>query len=165
MTTLARIALLMAMMIACVGCDQVTKTVAARELRGRAPVSLLGNVVCLTYAENSGGFLSLGGELPPAIRSTLFVAFAALGVFALFAFAVANRSLDLIQVLGMGLMASGGVGNLVDRVLLGSARDFLLLRVGPVHTGVFNLADVAVTLGFALLLFGRFRARGIRSLE
>jgi signal peptidase II len=49
-----------------------------------------------------------------------------------------------------GLVVGGAAGNVVDRVLFGSVRDYLV--VGPV---VVNLADVAVLIGIA----SAYRAR------
>ena len=159
MTTFARVLLLAAVMIPCVGCDQATKGMAARELKGRSPVSFLGETVRLTYAENAGGFLSLGAELPRPVRTGIFIVCMSLFVLGMFGFALAGRTLGWAQVLAMGLLAAGGVGNLVDRIARGYARDFIFLRMGTVHTGVFNVADIAITLGVALLLIRSWTVR------
>ena len=46
------------------------------------------------------------------------------------------------------MIALGGAGNLIDRVFRdGHVVDYLVVNVGPLHTGVFNLADIAITLG------------------
>jgi signal peptidase II len=159
MKTLSRLLLLATVMASCVGCDQVTKAIAGRELSGRAPVSLLGDTVRLSYEQNAGGFLSLGAEMPQPLRATVFVAFASLVLVALVVFAVVGRSLVPTQIVAMGLLAAGGIGNLIDRIAQGSARDFITLRVGPVSTGVFNLADVAIMAGVLGLLWMSARRR------
>ena len=48
----------------------------------------------------------------------------------------------------LGLLIGGSVSNLVDRVRLGHVTDFLDLRYWP----AFNLADVCIVVGVALLL-------------
>ena len=159
MKTLPRLLLLAIVMVSCIGCDQVTKAVAARELSGRPPVSLLGDTVRLSYEQNAGGFLSLGAEMPQPLRVTVFVAFASLALLALLVFAVVGRSLVPVQIVAMGLLAAGGIGNLIDRIARGYARDFITLRVGPVSTGVFNLADVAIMVGVFGLLWTSARRR------
>jgi signal peptidase II len=59
----------------------------------------------------------------------------------------------------MVLIAAGGMGNLVDRVLReGRVIDFMNLGLGPVRTGIFNVADVQIMVGLGLLLLGRRRA-------
>ncbi|EGG2015176.1 hypothetical protein IDB22_004597, partial [Salmonella enterica subsp. enterica serovar Infantis] len=52
------------------------------------------------------------------------------------------------------LMLSGGLGNLYDRVLNeGRVVDFMLLQIGPLRTGVFNVADVAIMAGLFGFIF------------
>jgi hypothetical protein len=55
-----------------IACDRVTKHVASTTLAGTARQSFLADTVRLEYVENTGGFLSLGADLPPAIRTGLF---------------------------------------------------------------------------------------------
>jgi len=56
---------------------------------------------------------------------------------------------------GLGLIAGGAAGNLLDRILLGGAVDFI--HVGPLPA--FNLADVCIVLGAAVLAAGQVRRR------
>ena len=53
---------------------------------------------------------------------------------------------------GFALILGGAIGNLIDRVRLGSVVDFLLLHFGDRTLFVFNLADAALTLGPLLLI-------------
>ncbi|MBU4316862.1 MAG: signal peptidase II [Proteobacteria bacterium] len=51
-------------------------------------------------------------------------------------------------LLGVALIFAGGVGNLLDREAHGGlAVDFINVGIGPVRTGVFNMADIAITFG------------------
>ena len=67
------------------------------------------------------------------------------------------RSRARIVALGLGLIIGGALGNVTDRWLRGAVADFFFLHtslpVGPLANYVFNLADVAITFGVALLLF------------
>ena len=49
---------------------------------------------------------------------------------------------------GLALLAGGALGNLIDRVRVGAVIDYLDLQIWP----VFNLADVAITIGAALMI-------------
>jgi len=49
----------------------------------------------------------------------------------------------------MGLILGGGIGNLIDRVLLGHVVDFISLHYQHWYWPAFNLADSAITVGFA----------------
>jgi signal peptidase II len=152
MSTAVRVVVFSLVMISCVSCDLATKTAARHALQGRPPVSLLGGTVLLVYAENTGGFLSTGADLPAPVRSLLFVTFSVLVVVTLSVAAIAGRSVGRDRVIGSALIAAGGLGNLVDRVMRGSARDWIVVQAGSLHTGVFNLADVAIMAGIAILL-------------
>ncbi|OGX38142.1 MAG: signal peptidase II [Omnitrophica WOR_2 bacterium RIFCSPHIGHO2_02_FULL_68_15] len=55
----------------------------------------------------------------------------------------------------MGLILGGALGNLLDRLRFGAVVDFLDFRVWP----VFNLADSAITIGAALILWAWWRDR------
>jgi len=58
-----------------------------------------------------------------------------------------------VQQIGSALIVGGGVGNLIDRLVHhGCVVDFIHLAIGPVRTGVFNLADVTITGGVLLLV-------------
>ena len=63
-----------------------------------------------------------------------------------------------LAMVGLVLFLSGGASNLIDRFAFGSVIDFLNVGFGPFRTGIFNVADIAIMLGVALLLFEGYRA-------
>jgi signal peptidase II len=148
----------------CVGCDQATKRLAAQSLRGAAPRSYLGDFFRLTYAENQGAFLGLGNDWPNALRWLAFTFAAVLVVVVSIVWIVRHLVRDAERInqralWGMLLIAAGGVGNLIDRIVReGRVIDFMVMSVGPLHTGVFNVADVHIMVGLGLLLIGRTEA-------
>lgn len=143
----------------CVGCDQASKRVAAEVLKGSNTLSFLGDLVRLTYAENRGAFLGLGGAWPEPVRWLAFTGAALVVVAASLAWVIAQarqRRQHQLAVWAMVLVAAGGAGNLVDRLIRdGRVIDFMNLGLGPVRTGIFNMADVQIMAGLALLLLGR----------
>jgi len=159
LNTLRRAAVLGTIVVCCVSCDQATKGLATTKLAGRPPISLLGDTVRLAYAENPGGFLSIGAGLPAGIREWVFEALAVVTVVALFTGAIWSRSLDRLQLVGVSLLIAGGVGNIIDRVIRGTVRDFLNVGVGSFRTGIFNIADFAITVAAALLLIRFWKER------
>jgi len=150
--SLGRLSLLL-IVLTTIGCDHATKYVAQTSLQGEPHRSYFGNMVRISYAENTGGFLSLGANLPPTTRTALFTAATGL-VLAGLGFLVFRGRLDRITGFGMALFVAGGASNWIDRVLRGSVVDFLNLGIGPLRTGVFNVADVAIMLGAAIMVFG-----------
>ena len=64
----------------------------------------------------------------------------------------------------MLLVSAGGVGNLVDCIVRnGHVIDFMNLGLGPVRTGIFNVADVQIMVGLGLLLLARRELSPTRS--
>lgn len=146
----------LAVLLFAAGCDQATKRIAIERLAGAPPVSLAGDVVRLELAANPGGFLSMGAQLPDAVRRVVFVVLVPALVLLVCALVWRAGTPAAGTMAGLGLVAGGGIGNWLDRLLRdGLVTDFLSLGVGPLRTGIFNVADVAVLLGVALLLFAR----------
>jgi len=137
--------------------DRATKAAAVARLRGRPPRLLLGGALELVLSENSGGFLSLGGRLPPEARYVLFVLLVGAGLAATSVWVLRSRALSTARSVGAAAMIAGGASNLVDRVLRGRVVDFAILRAGALHTGVFNLADAAILAGAVLWVWPAFR--------
>jgi signal peptidase II len=153
--TLAHL-LLLTSIVATIGCDQVTKHMAASSLAGTSGRSYLGGVVRMAYAENTGGFLGLGEGLPPRARTVIFTGATGLMLIGMVAFACRER-LRGWPLLGATLFVAGGASNWVDRLANGRVVDFLNVGVGPVRTGIFNVADMALMLGGALMFVSEFR--------
>lgn len=132
-----------------IGCDQVTKGLAVSHLRGTPEQTFLGGSIRLEYAQNTGAFLSLGAGWPAGIRTAAFTAGTA--IILLFCVAAIARSHGKrLAVVGLSLVIAGGVSNLVDRVVHGWVIDFLNVGIGPLRTGIFNVADMAIMLGITL---------------
>jgi signal peptidase II len=150
---------------ACIVLDQLTKSMAQADLAGAAPLSFFHDTFRLQYALNHGAFLSLGAALPDGARFWLFTVFNAAVLAGILAFVLLRRRLAPGVVIGLSLIAGGGIGNLIDRIVYhGAVVDFMNLGIGMLRTGVFNLADTAITGGAAIvILLGAFRRDSRRS--
>jgi signal peptidase II len=62
------------------------------------------------------------------------------------------RTESALVAAGIGLVAGGAVGNVIDRLRLGAVTDFLDFHWGDWHFATFNVADSAITVGVGLLL-------------
>lgn len=139
-----------------IGCDRVTKHLAEEALAGTAGRPYLADTVWLGYVENRGGFLSVGAGLSPALRTVVFTGGTALTLVVLIVVAIRYKWGGW-PAIGVALFIAGGVSNWIDRAVRGSVVDFLNIGIGPVRTGVFNVADVAIMLGAAIVVFVGFR--------
>ncbi|MGB3144040.1 MAG: signal peptidase II, partial [Maribacter sp.] len=70
-------------------------------------------------------------------------------------------NINSLLLLAFALVIGGGIGNLIDRIAHGSVTDFFQIRLGIFRTGIFNMADVAVTTGVLLLLYLIIRGRNL----
>jgi signal peptidase II len=147
-----RVAIIALIILGCVGCDQVTKSVARGYLPHDRTVSLLADTLRLQYTENAGAFLSIGQDLPRAARRALFTWGGALLVAGVLLWTLRGRH-AMAQTVAGAMICGGGLGNLIDRwVRAGDVTDFLNVGIGALRTGIFNVADMVMMLGAALLI-------------
>ena len=143
-----RLLLAITILTSCIGCDQATKTVATQTLHDRPPKSFWADTIRLEFALNPGGLLSLGSNLPENFRIGIFVVLNSCMMLGLIAFLCLNRNTPLAFFVSIVFILAGGIGNLIDRVCNdGLVTDFINVGIGPLRTGVFNVADMAVTFG------------------
>ena len=145
------------LLAASAGCDRVTKHYAVTTLAGMPGQSFLGDTVRLDYHENPGGFLSAGATWRPETRAAVFQVLNGLFLIGTLIMAVYYQWSRLAAA-GLLLFVAGGMSNLIDRIAMGSVIDFLNIGIGSFRTGIFNVADVAIMAGVALLVAERWRA-------
>lgn len=155
-----RIFALLFALFACVGCDQATKVVASRRLATMQPISFLGNLFRLEYAENPGAFLSFGASLSDEVRFWIFVVIVSAILIGAIAFLIRHVSTwPMPTLLALVLVISGGFSNLLSRILNdGHVIDFMNIGIGRLRTGIFNVADMAIMGGVGLLLLFSLRS-------
>lgn len=153
MKTFSKVLLTLIILVLCVGCDQVTKNIAEKQLTGLPTIHLLGDTIRLQYSRNTGAFLGLGAQLPETARFWIFTVFAGLLLVGVFGFILSTKEINRMTVVAAALILGGGLSNLVDRALYnGAVVDFLNVGIGKLRTGIFNVADVAIMAGTGLLI-------------
>jgi signal peptidase II len=161
MRSFSRALIVFCTLLCCVGCDQVSKVAARDLLVPGALHSYLGDLLRLQLVDNPGSFLSLGAGLPAPARFWLFVGAVGLLLLALVLAALFARRLNARQALALAIVGGGGISNLMDRVVHdGRVTDFLNLGWGALRTGIFNVADMLILVGAALLMLV-YRERGV----
>jgi len=155
-----RFLLVLLVVVACVGCDQTTKSVAQSVLPTTASLSFLGDTLRLQVVHNQGAFLNLGATLPQGWRQGIFLVGVGVLLAALLAYALFARSVTPVTATALALIVAGGLGNLLDRVAHdGYVVDFINIGIGSLRTGIFNVADMAVTAGVLLAVAVAARTR------
>ncbi|MBN4080511.1 signal peptidase II [Beggiatoa alba] len=157
-----RIFIIISVCISCVGCDQSTKKLVSEYLPRNEIFSYFNDMLRISYTENMGAFLGMGNDLPSEYRFWLFVV--AVGIFlgGFLVYLVLDSKQSSWSLVGLSLMFAGGVSNFYDRVVNdGAVVDFLNMGLGSLRTGIFNIADVAIMLGMAIVIFILFKGSGL----
>ena len=148
MTSLRRSSLAVASGV--VALDQITKHWAVSQLNDGHVVNVLGSLR-LNLSFNNGMAFSQGTGIGPIIG--------VLGMVVVVFLLAGMRRSSVSGAVFVGLVAGGAAGNIVDRLFRGDAWlhgavvDFIDLQWWP----VFNIADAAICIGGALLVFTSFR--------
>jgi signal peptidase II len=59
----------------------------------------------------------------------------------------------LLTLAGLGLVLGGAIGNISDRVIYGAVADFFYFHIGDWYFPAFNVADMGISVGAAVLLY------------
>lgn len=126
--------------------DQLTKLLAVKNLKGKADYPLLPDILEFSYLENTGAaFSSFMGMQGFLIALTVCVM-----VFLLLKYIKIPQGKRFLPMkASFILIISGGIGNLIDRILNGYVVDFIYFV--PIDFPKFNVADCYVTVGMILL--------------
>ena len=133
--------------------DQFTKLAIVTAIAFGHSRPLVDGLLHLTHVRNDGAAWSL------AAGHVGVLALVSTGVvLGLLAFMHARKPDDPLLVLGVALLVGGALGNLVDRVALGYVRDMIDVRWHGANVfPIFNVADMGVFFGVALLLLQQAR--------
>lgn len=135
-------------MLLAVAADRATKALARS---GALPAELVPNVIGFRSVRNSGmAFSMLSGHF------WLLTVFTALLIGGILFYLLRWPAKPAALRAGLWLIAGGGLGNLYDRLTLGYVTDFIELKF--MRFAIFNVADVCICAGAALVLLGAWRA-------
>ena len=132
--------------------DQFTKALAARFLKGAAPVDIVSRFFSLVYVENRGCAWGMFQG-----RVTYLAVFAAVAMAILLWKRRSVFGRGVAALVAESLLYAGILGNLCDRVFSSCVIDFLDFHWGNAHFPVFNLADVFITFAAGMLIVSSFR--------
>jgi signal peptidase II len=135
-----------------VALDQLTKLLVRLEIPLHGSVTVIPDLLNIVHVRNTGaafGFLN-AVDFPYKAAFVALVATAALMGIALYAARMSSH--ERLARIGLALILGGAVGNLIDRLALGSVVDFVDVVLGGWHFWAFNVADSAITLGVVAML-------------
>ncbi len=128
--------------------DQLTKYWVVKSVSPWEPISVLDGLFRITHARNPGAVFGLAQGLPVWV----FVALTLVALWMIGSFYRSVEADDRKQAAALGLILSGALGNLIDRLVRGEVIDFLQFDLRLFVFPDFNVADSAIVIGVGLLL-------------
>ena len=138
--------------IAAFGLDQGTKALALNTPALEHGVEVLHFLTLVRVLNDGVSFGMLGGIVPwwgLVVLATAIMAWLLIWLW---------RAPNRLTAAALGLVIGGALGNVIDRLRYQAVPDFLDFHFGTYHWPSFNLADVAIFCGAALLFWDGFRA-------
>jgi len=135
--------------------DQASKRIIWEVYKQSGGTDLIDGVLRISLSKNTGAVLGiLSGSRALLISVTI------LSVIVLILFAHRMRYAPVSKRIYIGLIFGGAFGNLIDRIATGEVLDFIDMGIGVYRWPTYNVADIAVTVGAILLIYGFIRHPG-----
>ncbi len=151
--------------------DQATKMWIHTHLQEGEILPVVANLFNITHVHNLGAAFGFLSDSHPEFRQIFFLAMPPIALLIILAILRGIKETDRWVIAALSLVFGGAVGNYIDRLRYGYVIDFLDFTVVYNPTSVppgrfvypsFNVADIAIVSGVAILLFLEF-TRGNRS--
>lgn len=127
--------------------DFLTKILVSSLMDLGQSITLIPGVIRLTYIHNPGAAFGMLSEHRWIFMVISTLAIVGIGIY-LFGFC---RERMLLKV-GLALIISGGIGNMIDRIFYGYVIDMIDFYLFPFWVWIFNVADAFVCVGAGLVL-------------
>ncbi|MCP4671918.1 MAG: signal peptidase II [Desulfobacula sp.] len=133
--------------------DQISKYIIKINLDVYDNIIVINNFFNITHILNPGGAFGFFASSSPELRKFIFLFVSS--IVALFILWFYKKSADSYIFLshGFAMIFGGAVGNLIDRFRYGKVVDFLDFYIGTYHWPAFNIADSAISIGMAILIY------------
>lgn len=139
--------------IAIIVSDQITKAVIAEKLFMYGSYQVIDGFFSLVYVMNPGAAFGFLAGTPEIFRYLFFIGVTVLAILLIIYYISKSKSQDVLMVISLTLIFGGAVGNLIDRIRFGAVVDFLDFYIGAWHWPAFNVADSAISIGAALMIW------------
>ena len=124
--------------------DQIIKYFVSTNMFLGQSIPVLPQIFHLTYIQNPGAAFGILED-----QRYLFILIAAVLIVAVIYFYKKIIQLSKLFQVGIALLFGGAIGNMIDRIFIGRVIDYMDFRIWP----VFNLADIAIVSGCAIIAF------------
>jgi len=133
--------------------DQVTKAAITARFSLHESYPVISGFFNLVYVKNPGAAFSLLADAPAPFRHVFFIGVTLVAAGLILYYLIRSKTESILMIVCLTLIFAGAVGNLVDRIRFGAVVDFLDFYIGTAHWPAFNVADSAITVGAALMIW------------
>ena len=139
--------------IATLVADQLTKAIVVARFSDDAMISLIPGLFRLVRVENRGIAFGLFSDSSSPLAGAILTLISVAAIIFIGVLLWQNHASAKLTGVGLALILGGAAGNLVDRLLRGVVVDFLDFYIAGYHWPAFNIADSAICIGAATLLW------------
>lgn len=141
--------------------DRVTKWIIRTHVSGFDILPVIPGFFNIVHTENPGAAFGVLSDADFLYRRLLLIGVSLLvmAIIGVMLWRTPASSMSKLMSIGLALVFGGALGNLWDRVAVGTVTDFLQFYFGSYEFPSFNAADSAITIGAALLLIDLWRSR------
>ena len=132
--------------------DQVSKYVVRNSIEIGHTIKLTPNLIWLRVVQNTGAAFSFSfGN--PLLNRILFIIISIIAIF--FIVYLSIKSKNRIEIFSFALILGGALGNLIDRIIMGSVTDFIWCDFPDIimtRWPIFNIADSSIVIAIVLMI-------------
>lgn len=139
------VVILIAIIAGVVGLDQLTKWLTVVNLDEWESFPLWKDVFHFTYVKNTGMAFGMLKD-----HRWVFMVFSTIAILGLAIYLFRFRPASRWMQVSMAFIIGGGIGNMIDRIILGYVIDFFDFRL--INFAVFNVADSFVCIGAGMMI-------------
>jgi signal peptidase II len=132
--------------------DQLTKAIVRSTLPLHSSVTIIPGVVDFTHVRNTGAAFGILNAADFPFKTVLIGIIAVAALFGVGVYAASLAHHERLARVGLSLIIGGAIGNLIDRVVVGSVVDFVDVYWRTYHFWAFNVADSAITIGAGIMI-------------
>ena len=133
--------------------DQITKAAIAARFSMHESYAIIDGFFNLVYIMNPGAAFGFLAGASATFRYIFFIGITVLALVLIIFYLLKSKPHNILIVLSLTMIFAGAVGNMIDRIRFGSVVDFLDVYVGTWHWPAFNVADSAISIGAALMIW------------
>lgn len=140
--------------------DQIIKLLVTMKMKLNSVITIIPNFFRIYYVKNEGAAFSVFSG-----KRYLLIAISIIVFFVLADYIKKNKITKKLEIISLGMIMGGLVGNLIDRLLYSAVIDYLSFIIFGYKFAIFNLADIGIVVGIIILIISMFKEKRINKLN